>query len=132
MKLRFLILAAAASLGLAAQTIDPRMTAQVPFPFEITGRQMPAGKYHLDYSGGRSFATVRHAATGRAFLFDVRAGGGVQLSRSRLTFLVQGDRHVLAAISEFGTRNKIELPKSRAAKELMKAQVTSVAITVAD
>jgi hypothetical protein len=132
MKLNFLILFAAASLGLAAQTSYPKMTAQVPFPFEITGKPMPAGTYQLNYSADQPYATVRHVATGRGFLFDVRRGGGIRLDRSMLTYLVQGDRRVLASVTEIGTGNKIELPKSRAAKELTKAEAKSVAVTVAE
>ena len=133
MKLTILILAAAASLGLAAQAAFPRMTVKAPFAFEMNGKQMPAGEYDLQYAAERPYATVRHAATGRAFLFEVRKTSGVQLNQSALTFTrTILNRYILTAVSDRTTGNAIILPAGRAAKEMAASQVTSVAVTVAE
>ena len=132
MKLTFLILAAAASLGLAAQSGFPRMTANVPFAFEMNGKQMPAGSYDLQYTSDRPYATVRHAATGRAFLFEVRKTSGVRLDRSAFSFERRADRYILTAVSDRVTGYSIELPRGRASREMANSQVTSVAVTVAE
>ena len=132
MKLTFLILAAAASLGLAAQSGFPRMTANVPFAFEMNGKQMPAGSYDLQYTSDRPYATVRHAATGRAFLFEVRKTSGVRLDRSAFSFDRRADRYILTAVSDRVTGYSIVLPRGRAAREMANNQVTSVAVTVAE
>ena len=132
MKLTFLILAAAASLGLAAQSGFPRMTAKVPFAFEMNGKQMPAGSYDLQYTSDRPYATVRHAATGRAFLFEVRKTSGVRLDRSAFSFDRRADRYILTAVSDRVTGYSIVLPRGRAAREMANNQVTSVAVTVAE
>jgi len=134
MNLTFFILAAAVtSLGLAAETAFPRMTVNVPFAFEMNGKQMPAGDYELQYAAERPYATVRHAATGRAFLFEVIKTSGARLNQSVLTFTrTISDRHILTAVSDKVTGNAIVLPRDRAAREMATSQVASVAVTVAE
>ena len=131
MKLNFLILTAAASFGLASQPLKSGLTAEVPFAFEVTGQQMPAGTYSLLRNHGQPYVTVRHAVTGKTFLFDYRGANQVRLKNSTLEFVKSGDRRVLARVVEEGTKNKIELPKGRAGKELATAGLASVAVTVA-
>lgn len=131
MKLNILILTAAATFGLAAQEFKNGLTAQVPFAFEVTGKPMPAGTYSLLRNHGQPYVMVRHAATGKTFLFDYR-GTNVRLDKSALEFVRSGDRSVLARVVEPGTQNKIELPKGRAGKELVTAGMARVAVTVAE
>ena len=132
MKLKFMIVEGAASLGLAAQSSYPQVTAEVAFAFEMNGRQMPAGNYALQYSAEGSYATIRHAETGRRFFFAFNNTSGVRLDQSVLTFLRHSDRYVLNAISDKANGNVINLPRGRAAKEMAKGEVTSVSATIAE
>jgi len=131
MKLKILILTAAA-LGLAAQTAPSNMTANVPFAFEVNGKPMPAGSYRLLHSKERPYATVRHTATGRAFLVVVKPAGGVRLERVALTFDNLANRYVLTSISDLAGGGSIPVPRSRATRELPASAVISVAVTIAE
>lgn len=114
MNRRMLFLTLAAVSGLAAQTVNTRLTATVPFPFDLQGKAMAAGRYEVTHSTSlanklivRNLATgetvqifasftnpVRDAANG--LLFD-KAGGGYAFraivdTRTSLTYNLRPTR----------------------------------------
>ena len=131
MKTNFLILAAA-SLGLAAQTHNGELSAKVPFPFEMNGKQMPAGDYKLRYSADRPYASMSHLDSGNGFLFAVRKTSGVQMDRSVLIFSATANRYVLTAIGDKANSATMQLPTSRSAAEIAKAEVSRIAVVAAE
>ena len=132
MKLKAILIAAASVLGMSAQTASVDMEAKVPFAFEVNGRTMPAGEYSLHSEAPKTYATVKHAATGRGFLFEVRKTSGVRMERSVLVFDRRGDRFVLRAVADKQTGAAIDIPQSRGAGEAAVSAVSRIALTVAE
>jgi hypothetical protein len=62
-----IILAIAATCGLAAQSPATRLTAAVPFPFDFQGKAMTAGNYEIIRGGSPNTITVRNLTTGATF-----------------------------------------------------------------
>ena len=131
MNTRLLILAAAATLGLTAQSSTGKMTANIPFAFEVNGKQMNAGAYDVRYSKEQSFATVRHARTGNGFLFGVPPTSGVRLDHGVLHFEEHSKGQVLISVSDKGTGTAIRIPRTRAGNEMAKASAISIQLIAA-
>lgn len=132
MKCNAIFFIGAAVFGLNGQTASVEMEAKVPFAFEVNGKGMPAGDYTLRTSATRSYATVKHAVTGRGFLFEVRPTAGVGIDRSALVFDRRGDRFVLNAVVDTRTGAAITIPQSRAARENQTSSVSRITLTAAE
>ena len=116
MKTTFLALAAATLFGLAAESVN--------FPFEVNGKQMPAGKYVVRDAGPRHALCISEAASGRSFY--VVGTPASAAARTLLNFNRYGDAYVLTSVSNNGT--VFNVPKSGRAMEAA-TQTIAVAVT---
>ena len=112
MNTKLLMLAAAATLGLAAQS------AKIPFAFEANGKKMAAGEYTVQLSGLKTFIAIRHADTGNALFVTNAGGNGNRLAGNQMVFNVYGDRYFLTAITDAKTGAVMRIPQSRTEKQI--------------
>lgn len=124
---RNISLFAAAALGLAAQDAAKTISATVTFPFEVNGRELPAGKYEAVRQAHRPYIAIRNAASGKSFFVITPGARPNGSGKASLTFDRYGDRHVLTSIADSGAI--LTVPRSRRARELAKTNnpVTVVA-----
>lgn len=122
----------AASVSANAQSLNYRLTANIPFDFSVGGQKLPAGKYWISraqQSNGDTVVQIRstdlHSNTTR-FTIPVLASNPVK--ESSLVFHRYGDEYFLAEIWPVGSETGRELLKTRAERELArKAQDSGVA-----
>jgi hypothetical protein len=132
MKLSILILAAAGALSSNAQTVSAELEIKIPFAFEINGRSTPAGQYVVRHTATSAYATVKHAETGRGFLFDSRRASGIRLLHSNLIFERHANGYVLTQISDKQNGMTLPLPRARSTKESGKVASVQVGMTIAE
>ena len=127
-------LAIAGRAPVRAQVIDTIM-ADVPFDFTVRDSTLPAGKYTIKrtYSANPGVMQIRSADGDEVMLFVVgSAQAAKEPDQTRLIFDRVGDRYFLSEIFEEGNSTGVELPKSRAERDLVKegaiTQLHSVAV----
>jgi hypothetical protein len=114
-------LAAVLAVPLAAQTL--RVTASVPFEFMVAGRSMPAGNYTVERAGSGSSAAIRVSSGNTGVLsmaMNSDASPNEQTGQALLIFHRHGDQYFLSRIVDGSRNTGVELPTSRAEKELSK------------
>jgi hypothetical protein len=124
-----------ASASANAQSLNYRLTANIPFDFSVGGEKLPAGKYWISraqQSNGDTVVQIRstdlHSNTTR-FTIPVLASNPAK--ESSLVFHRYGDEYFLAEIWPVGSETGRELAKSRAELELArKVQDSGVAVNV--
>lgn len=127
-------LAIAGGAPVRAQVIDT-IVADVPFDFTVRDSALPAGKYTIKrtYSANPGVMQIRSADGDEVMLFVVgSAQAAKEPDQTRLIFDRVGDRYFLSEIFEEGNSTGVELPKSRAERDLVKegaiTQLHSVAV----
>ena len=122
----------AVSASAKAQSLDYRLTANIPFDFSVADKKLPAGKYWINRS---------KLSTGDLIIQIKSTNGHENISRltipvitvnatkdASLVFHRYGDEYFLSEIWPAGGVTGRELPKSRAERELArKAQVNQIA-----
>ena len=116
MKTTFLILAAATLSGLAAESVN--------FPFDVNGKQMPAGKYLVHDAGTRHALRISEAKTGHSFF--VAGTTANSAAKTILSFSRYGDAYVLTSVINDGA--VIPVPKSRRTVESA-SETIAIAVT---
>ncbi len=114
----------AAIVPAKAQSLQYKLTANIPFDFTITNKKLPAGKY--------SVVRAQNSNGDQVLLFS-SADGHQQLSRLTipvyardvmkagvLVFHQYGDEYFLTEIWPAGGQTGRALPKSRAERELQR------------
>jgi hypothetical protein len=114
----------AAIVPAKAQSLQYKLTANIPFDFTITDKKLPAGKY--------SVVRAQNSNGDQVLLFS-SADGHQQLSRLTipvfardvmkegvLVFHQYGDKYFLTEIWPAGGQTGRALPKSRAERELQR------------
>ena len=122
----------AASVSANAQSLNYKLTANIPFDFSVAGEKLPAGKYSIgraQQSNGDTVVQIRstdgHANVVR-FTIPVFANDPVK--QSSLVFRRYGNEYFLAEIWPVGAVTGRELPKTQAERELArKAENSGVA-----
>jgi hypothetical protein len=122
----------AASVSANAQSLNYRLTANIPFDFSVGSHKLPAGKYWISraqQSNGDTVVQIRstdlHSNVTR-FTIPVLVSNPVK--NSSLVFHRYGDEYFLAEIWPVGSVTGRELPRTRAERELArKAQDSGVA-----
>ena len=134
MVLTISFLAIAGGAPVRAQVVDT-IVADVPFDFTVRDSTLPAGKYTIKrtYSANPSVMQIRSADGDEVLLFVAgSAEAAKQPDQTQLIFDRVGDRYFLSEIFEEGNSTGVELPKSRAERELEKegaiTQLHSVAV----
>ena len=127
-------LAIAGGAPVRAQVVDT-VVADVPFDFTVRDSTLPAGKYTIKrtYSADPGIMQIRSANGDEVLLFVVgSAQAAKEPDQTRLIFDRVGDRYFLSEIFEEGNTTGVELPKSRAEREMEKegaiTQLHSVAV----
>ena len=131
MEINNLIVSAAACLGLPAQSSGERITARVPFAFEMNGMAMPAGTYELHYDSDRPYALARHSDSGQGFLIQVPRTSRVRISKSALVFEFHASGYVLTAVADKATGGAIRMPRATAVTDMAYADTTVIHMTAA-
>lgn len=110
------VLLAAASAG--AQRLNV-IEANVPFAFQIAGREVPAGAYWFSFDQKTEQVTIK---SGKSIAFVFATAPNDQLARqhSFLRFQRCGNEWLLHEISFAGTAQ--DIPLSRAMKKLLASQ----------
>jgi len=122
----------AASVSANAQSLNYRLTANIPFDFSVGGEKLPAGKYWISraqQSNGDTVVQIRstdlHSNLAR---FTIPVLASAPAKNSSLVFRRYGDEYFLAEIWPMGSETGRELPRTRAERELArKAQDSGVA-----
>ena len=117
MKTTFLILAAATLSGLAAESVN--------FPFEVSGKQMPAGKYVVRDAGPSHALRISEEKTGHGFFVVGPTAKGT--AKTMLNFNRYGDAYVLTSVTNNGA--VLNLPNSRRTTE---SATETIAVAVTD
>jgi len=122
----------AASVSANAQSLQYRLTANIPFDFSVGSEKLPAGKYWIgraQQSNGDTvvqiMSTDLHSNLTR---FTIPVVASNPAKNSSLVFRRYGDEYFLAEIWSVGSETGRELLKSRAERELArKVQDSGVA-----
>ena len=122
----------AASASAKAQSLEYRLTANIPFDFSVAGKKLPAGTYWVNraqQSQGDTVVLIRstdgHSNITRLTI-PVMAVKPMRIGS--LVFHRYGDEYFLSEIWPAGSSTGRGLPKSRAERELKrKAQDNQIA-----
>jgi len=122
----------AASVSANAQSLNYRLTANIPFDFSVGGEKLPAGKYWINraqQSNGDTVVQIRSTDLHSNLVrFTIPVLASAPAKNSSLVFRRYGDEYFLAEIWPMGSETGRELPKTRAERELArKAQDSGVA-----
>jgi hypothetical protein len=123
----------ATSVSANAQSLNYRLTANIPFDFSVSGKKLPAGKYLINraqVSDGDMVVQIRstdgHSNVTR---LTIPATAHRQVKNGTLVFNRYGDEYFLSEIWPAGGETGRVLHKSRAERELArKAQDSGVAL----
>jgi hypothetical protein len=114
-------------LAVAQMASSTRIVGQVPFPFMVGNKHVPAGKYTVEpaTSGGRTLA-IRSVGAKVGLLTPAMPTLAEKASGSyALVFHKYGDKAFLTGIKLAGDRTIYEIPESRAEAELRAQNVTA-------
>ena len=122
----------AASVSANAQSLQYRLTANIPFDFSVAGKKLPAGKYWINRSQqGIGDMVVQISSTdGHSNVTRLTIPVSVfnPVQKSTLVFHRYGDEYFLSEVWPAGAATGREFPKTRAERELVrKAQDSGVA-----
>ena len=122
----------AASVSANAQSLNYRLTANIPFDFSVAGQKLPAGKYLINraqVSDGDMVIQIR-STDGRSNVtrLTIPVTAHREAKNGILVFNRYGDEYFLSEVWPAGGETGRELHKSRAERELArKAQDSGVA-----
>jgi hypothetical protein len=114
-------------LAVAQMANSTRIVGQVPFPFMVGNKHVPAGKYTVEpvASGGRTLA-IRSVGAKVGLLTPAMPTEAKKASGSyALVFHKYGDTAFLTGIKLAGDRTTYQIPESRAEAELRAQNVTA-------
>lgn len=132
MNAKTILFAAVATLSLAAQDATRKITAAVPFAFEMNGARMSAGKYDVIRTENSASVTVRNAATGKTVVFVSGGAKTNKLDTNAIVFHRYDDRYFLAAIAVRSAGLVFNAPRSRTEKEMAKAKAPETVAAAAE
>lgn len=132
MGLLVVMIVIAASVSANAQSLEYRLTANIPFDFSVSGDKLPAGKYWIkraQQSNGDMVVQISsidgHSNITR---LTIPVFASTPAKSGKLVFNRYGDEYFLSEIWPAGGVTGRELHKSRAERELLrKAQDSGVA-----
>ena len=112
----------AASVSANAQSLNYRLTANIPFDFSVAGQKLPAGKYRINRAQqGNGDMVVQISSTdGHSNItrLTIPVMANRPAENSKLVFNRYGDEYFLSEIWPAGGVTGRELHKSRAEREL--------------
>jgi hypothetical protein len=124
----------AASVSANAQSLQYRLTANIPFDFSVGSEKLPAGKYWISRAQQSSGDTVVQIMStdlhSNLIRFTIPVVASNPAKNSSLVFHRYGDEYFLAEIWPVGSETGRELPKTRAERELARKAQDSGAAAV--
>jgi len=125
------ILAAVGCFSLHAQTI--RVTATIPFEFQLGSNVMPAGDYSVTHSNRVLTLRCETGAYKSAMVFTNAANAEPASATSKLVFHRYGNEYFLAKVWSNASRAGAEIPPAKRERELIAAsrRATPAALTIA-
>ena len=126
------VMIVAAGASAKAQTLEYKLTANIPFDFTVVDKKLPAGKYRISRAQPSQGDTVVQVRSAEGKACAVRLTVPVDAQRpadnATLVFHRYGDEYFLAEIWAKGASVGRELTKTRAERELeRKAQDNQIA-----
>ena len=124
----------AAGASVKAQSLEYKLTANIPFDFSVADKKLPAGKYWISraqQSQGDTIVQIRSAEGNANLLRLTIPVNSLEPMRSgSVVFHRYGDEYFLSEVWAKGGSIGRALPKSHAERELeRKAQVNQIAAT---
>ncbi len=124
----------AAGASAKAQTLDYRLTANIPFDFTVVDKKLPAGKYWISraqQSQGDTILLVRSAeGKASAVRLTVPVDSLRPMDNGTLVFHKYGDDYFLSEVWAKGASVGRELTKTHAERELERqSQINQIAAT---
>ncbi len=105
-----------------AQSLQYRITANIPFEFSIGDKKLPAGKYSVGRVRQNSDDTVLSVDDSSGHWRAIRASSSVQTlitkNKAQLVFHRYGDEYFLSQVWAPGALTGRQFPKSRHEREL--------------
>ena len=115
-----LIVAFAVSVPAVHAQSSNMLSADVPFAFNIDGKQMPAGQYEVREAGLR--ATVIETKDGKQHVVGLYSYAGENTKQaSKLVFDKVGGEYFLREIWTSATSQGLSVPESKHEKEILSA-----------
>lgn len=122
--LRFVVMSSfVIALATAGQAqITGRIIADIPFDFTVGRATLPAGSYAVARANTQGALRIS-SLQGRAGVFTITHGGrsSDKPSQAKLVFRRYGNEYFLAEVWDEGSTAAIELPRSRAEREIAEA-----------
>lgn len=119
MSTKVIVLAIAASCGLAAQT---RMTAEIPFAFEFNGQEMAAGTYEINRAPLPGTIVLRNRTAGTAVMAMWMGADAKPGARRGLIFQKVGRSYFLRSVIDQAMETAYNVPVSPKQAELARRQ----------
>jgi hypothetical protein len=132
MNTKLILAIAAAAFTLTAEEAARKMTAQVPFAFQVDGEVMPSGKYEITRPANPALTTIRNTATGATRLVNAGAQADNRSGKDGLVFHAVGQRYFLSGIAVASSGRVYSTRPSRAETELAKTAKTVTVLQTAD
>jgi hypothetical protein len=122
-----LTLVALPILAVAQMGSATRIEGQVPFPFMVGSKHMPAGKWTVELAGASGRTLVIRNVAEKVSLFTPAAPNFAKKASGSyaLVFHKYGDRAFLTGVKLAGDRTVYQIPESRAEAELRAQNATS-------
>lgn len=112
----------AASVCASAQSLQYRLTANIPFDFSVAGKKLPAGKYWINRSqqGIGDMVVQISSPDGHSNVIRLTIPVSVfnPVAKSTLVFHRYGEEYFLSEVWPAGAVTGREFPRSRAEREL--------------
>jgi hypothetical protein len=112
---------------LPAAAADLKLTADIPFAFEVAGKVLPAGAYNL-YEVNPNAMVIREVDARHSAICLVNHGAAPKSKDARLVFNRYGDQVFLSAIMREGTASTVI--KSKAERVLIARQAAASHATI--
>jgi hypothetical protein len=112
------LLMLAAMMTAMAQGPGPRVMATIPFPFEVNGIQMAAGRYEVTPAGGGVQMILRNRTAGAAIVTGAAALEAAPEEESMFEFRKYGSKYFLAGVKYRWQSVKLRFAPAKREREI--------------
>ena len=132
MNTKMMLMAAVAAMTMAAQALPDRMTATIPFPFEVNGIAMAAGRYEVKVAAPGKHLILRNQTNGAAIVTGAAAQDQDTRDKAVFEFRKYGDAHFLSAVKYRGQNVKLLFTPVKREREVARATAGETVVTKAE
>lgn len=118
MKIKMILMAAVAATTMMAQGPGPRVVATIPFPFEVNGIAMAAGRYEVTPTGGGVQMILRNRTAGAAIVTTAAAYETAPEEQSMFEFRRYGSKYFLAGVKYRWQSVKLRFAPAKREREI--------------